>query len=46
MTSPIFTTVHDDSTSHTMILGTLGQRKSVLLQAEALRLGIAAIKAE
>ena len=40
MTSPIFPTIHEGGTYHTMILGTSGQGKSVLLQAEALRLGI------
>lgn len=40
MTTPIFTTIKDGDTYHTMILGTSGQGKSVLLQAEALRLGI------
>ena len=40
MTSPIFTTVHEGDIYHTMTLGTSGQGKSVLLQAEALRLGI------
>jgi hypothetical protein len=40
MTTPIFTTIEDGDTYHTMILGTSGQGKSVLLQAEARRLGI------
>lgn len=40
MTSPIVSTVHEGGNYHTMILGTSGQGKSVLLQAEAPRLGI------
>ena len=38
MTTPIF--IQNGDTYHTMIVGTSGKGKSVLLQAEALRLGI------
>lgn len=38
MTTPIF--MQNGDTYHAMIVGTSGQGKSVLLQAEALRLGI------
>lgn len=40
MSMPIFTTAHEGGTYHTIILGPSGQGKSVLLQAEARRLGI------
>lgn len=40
MTTPIFTTSQDGDTYRTMIIGTSGQGKSALLQAEARRLGI------
>lgn len=39
MTTPIFIT-SPDNTHHTMIIGASGRGKSVLLQAEAMRLGI------
>jgi hypothetical protein len=40
MTIQIFTTAHEGGTYHTVILGTSGQGRSVLLQAEARRLGM------
>jgi len=40
MTTPIFDTTQEGNTHHTMVIGTSGQGKSVLLQAEATRLGI------